>query len=204
MAVLQNTHPKHSVRGEVTGARWCCFKVRLRKHSVLFITGHIINVRESRSGSVLFCLILLCISEILFPFWWLKKWTGSCSLSCSLKWGYIENRELESIITCGTQKQSSFSRSWYAATLWSMRQLKSINVKVRRAAFSELGTLIVDFLCSQSVVRLLPYRDTTQRKVCGQREEKRRSDDTRFSSLSLSTAESVQRSSVQFSWELSS
>lgn len=79
-----------------------------------------------------------------------------------------------------------------------MRQLKSINVKVRCAASSELGTLIVDFLCSQSVVRLLPYRDTTQRKVCGQREEKRRSDDTHFSSLSLSTAESVEElSSVE-------
>lgn len=60
--------------------------------------------------------------------------------------------------------------------------------------FLLLGTLMVDFLCSQSVVRLLPYRDTTERKVSRQREEKRRTNKTYFSSLNLLTPESVKSS----------
>lgn len=80
-------------------------------------------------------------------------------------------------------------QSQCAMTLWSA-QVTSMNVKV----WCELGTLIMDFLCCQWVVSLLPYRDATERKACGQREEERRSDDTHFSSLSLSAADLVQSS----------
>lgn len=50
---------------------------------------------------------------------------------------------------------------------------------------------MVDFLCSHSAVRLLPYRDATERRGSGQREEKRRTNKTPFSSLNLLTSESV-------------
>lgn len=59
-------------------------------------------------------------------------------------------------------------------------QFQSIKVCVWCVAFSspffELLSQMVDFLWSHSAVRLLPYRDATERRVSGQREEKRRSN----------------------------
>lgn len=63
---------------------------------------------------------------------------------------------------------------------------KSINESVWCVAFIELGSLRVDFLCSQSAVRLLPYRDTTERKVLQVGKGKQKDELPRFT-LQVST-----------------
>lgn len=92
--------------------------------------------------------------------------------------------------------QNSFSWNGYAKTLWS-RVTISVHQSVWRvsflSSFFEFGIQMVYFLCSRSAVRLLPYRDATERRVSGQREEKRRTNKTHFSSLNLLTVESVKK-----------
>lgn len=182
------------------GTHWfCCFTVRPRKHTVPFVTGLISHVCASMLwvGKVFTGCHCVFLAETLSKNYD-PNFMGSCSLSLPLNWG---TKYKVATITCGKQAQHSFSSNGYASILWS-RVTISVSVKFHQSVyvvcgflfflfFFLLGIQMVDFLCTQSAVRLLPYRDATERRVSGQREEERRTNKTHFSGLNLLTAESV-------------
>lgn len=60
--------------------------------------------------------------------------------------------------------------------------------------FSFFGIQMVDFLCSHSAMRFLPYRDATVRRSSGQGEEKRRTKRDALLKPQLADSESVKSS----------